>query len=108
MLLVFGMNETVEPQIQREKCLVWYTLTHGLNIYVHSAADYKNKSHPAPWKPLPTSSLLCIFWKTPEPAISDPCLQDDVDPSLYWDIIGELGDGAFGKVWKCKLIKLIN
>ena len=24
--------------------------------------------------------------------------QDDVDPEQFWEIIGELGDGAFGKV----------
>jgi STE20-like kinase len=24
----------------------------------------------------------------------------DIDPSEHWDIIGELGDGAFGKVYK--------
>ena len=26
------------------------------------------------------------------------CPQDDVDPEQFWEIIGELGDGAFGKV----------
>lgn len=24
----------------------------------------------------------------------------DCDPSEFWDMIGELGDGAFGKVYK--------
>lgn len=24
----------------------------------------------------------------------------DCDPEEYWDMIGELGDGAFGKVYK--------
>jgi len=24
----------------------------------------------------------------------------DVDPGEYWDMIGELGDGAYGKVYK--------
>lgn len=24
----------------------------------------------------------------------------DVDPEEYWEMIGELGDGAFGKVYK--------
>ena len=28
------------------------------------------------------------------------CLRMDVDPNLQWDFIGELGDGAFGKVYK--------
>lgn len=27
-------------------------------------------------------------------------VQQDVDPSAAWDLIGELGDGAFGKVHK--------
>ena len=30
--------------------------------------------------------------------------QDDVDPEQFWEIIGELGDGAFGKV----VLKLHN
>jgi len=27
-------------------------------------------------------------------------IRRDVDPSEFWDIVGELGDGAFGKVYK--------
>lgn len=27
-------------------------------------------------------------------------IQMDCDPKDYWDMIGELGDGAFGKVYK--------
>lgn len=30
----------------------------------------------------------------------------DVDPEEFWDMIGELGDGAFGKVYKV-MIKII-
>ena len=26
----------------------------------------------------------------------------DKDPTNYWDIVGELGDGAFGKVYKAR------
>jgi len=27
-------------------------------------------------------------------------IKRDIDPSELWEIIGELGDGAFGKVYK--------
>ncbi|CAE1313377.1 SLK [Acanthosepion pharaonis] len=30
------------------------------------------------------------------------CIKRDVDPNVSWDIIGELGDGAFGKVYKAQ------
>ena len=29
-----------------------------------------------------------------------PILRMDVDPTIEWDFVGELGDGAFGKVYK--------
>jgi len=29
-------------------------------------------------------------------------IKDDVDPEQFWEIIGELGDGAFGKVHKAR------
>lgn len=28
------------------------------------------------------------------------CLKMDQDPNQYWEFVGELGDGAFGKVYK--------
>ena len=28
------------------------------------------------------------------------CIQKDVDPTALWTNVGELGDGAFGKVYK--------
>ena len=28
------------------------------------------------------------------------CIKKDQDPSELWEIVGELGDGAFGKVYK--------
>lgn len=30
------------------------------------------------------------------------CIKRDSDPNVSWDIIGELGDGAFGKVYKAQ------
>ena len=32
-------------------------------------------------------------------------IQMDCDPKEHWDMIGELGDGAFGKVYKVSLHK---
>lgn len=32
----------------------------------------------------------------------------DADPNEFWEIVGELGDGAFGKVYKVTLLKLIS
>ena len=29
-------------------------------------------------------------------------LTKDINPSDVWEVCGELGDGAFGKVYKCK------
>jgi hypothetical protein len=34
------------------------------------------------------------------------CLRMEVDPSIQWDFIGELGDGAFGKVYKVSTIMI--
>lgn len=28
------------------------------------------------------------------------CLKRDVDPETVWEVVGELGDGSFGKVYK--------
>lgn len=37
------------------------------------------------------------------------CLRMDSDPGLCWDFVGELGDGAFGKVYKvCDLCETSN
>lgn len=30
----------------------------------------------------------------------NPNIKKDIDPFQFWEIIGELGDGAFGKVYK--------
>lgn len=27
-------------------------------------------------------------------------IRRDIDPTQFWDVVGELGDGAFGKVYK--------
>ena len=29
-----------------------------------------------------------------------PSIKQDCDPNDFWEIVGELGDGAFGKVYK--------
>lgn len=34
-------------------------------------------------------------------------IKSDADPNEFWEIVGELGDGAFGKVYKVNLLKLI-
>ena len=31
-----------------------------------------------------------------------PVLQRNVDPSTHYDLVGKLGEGAFGDVWKAK------
>ena len=30
------------------------------------------------------------------------CLKMDQNPNQHWDFVGELGDGAFGKVYKVR------
>ena len=34
-------------------------------------------------------------------------IKRDVDPNELWDVIGELGDGAFGKVYKVSFFVII-
>lgn len=31
-----------------------------------------------------------------------PLIKQDTDPNDFWENVGELGDGAFGKVYKVK------
>jgi STE20-like kinase len=40
--------------------------------------------------------------QVPQPAPLPSVIKKDVNPLNYWDIIGELGDGAFGKVEKAQ------
>ena len=35
-------------------------------------------------------------------------LTRDIDPNDHWEIIGELGDGTFGKVYKVSYTKIFN
>ena len=30
-------------------------------------------------------------------------IKRDIDPNQFWEIVGELGDGAFGKVYKVRV-----
>ena len=29
-------------------------------------------------------------------------MQKGIDPATHWDLVGKLGEGAFGDVWKAK------
>lgn len=43
-----------------------------------------------------------IFSKDGGTKPTNSVIQQDVDPTASWDLIGELGDGAFGKVYKVR------
>lgn len=44
-----------------------------------------------------------LFGKSPKEKKKDyPNIKMNQDPSLFWETIGELGDGAFGKVYKVR------
>lgn len=32
----------------------------------------------------------------------------DIDPEEFWEMVGELGDGAFGKVYKVRGINFVS
>ena len=43
-----------------------------------------------------------MFTKDSGTKPSNSVIQHDVDPIASWDLVGELGDGAFGKVHKVR------
>lgn len=51
----------------------------------------------------PTMAFIWrIFSKDGGTKPTNSVIQQDVDPTASWDLIGELGDGAFGKVYKVR------
>ena len=48
------------------------------------------------------AGLKGLFGRRPKEKRDYPNIKMDLDPGTFWELTGELGDGAFGKVYKVR------